>query len=529
MTSGHSPRRTVTAAAVLIFGFLGVAEAMPPDPPDPGPDPGPGRVMSAGQATGLSLEEAIARAFRNHPDIRINELSVALAGTDIKGAHAEFDPRFTGSVNYRESDTPTDQFINGDNILGTAKSRNLNWSASVNQRYFTGTAASLDFSLGRDKGSVVIQNINFGSRAEIRPRLGLSLQQPLLRGISWDANLANVRLAEMGEEMSRLDFQTLVETIIAEVETAYWQMVGARQTLAVVEKALESAEAVLRISEERFKVGDVAELEVITAQSEVATQEEAIIRTRNDLENARDALAKLVLPVGPGQVGREEFVPTDEPRVEEIEVDEEASIRRAQDGRPDLKRTLKQLQQAQIQLDKARHELLPSLNLTGGLGTSGLGKDTGNALAVMMDRDFIDWSVGLALEVPLGGNRAAEAARDRARITKMQAEITLRKLERDIAYEIRTATRAVQTGRESMRASEAARVLAEKRLDVERAKLEQGAAIARDVLEAERALLDSRSREIQARIGYRLAILRLRQAESTLLKEYEIELELDGR
>jgi outer membrane protein TolC len=478
------------------------------------------------ETLGLSLRDAILRAFHNHPDLRVAELDVAIRGANIPGAKSEFDPRFTGGASYRRSVTPTNEYVAGTeagNVLGESNARNLNFTTGVGQRYFTGTQADIQFESNANKGSIVIESIDFGSRAEIRPRLGISVTQPLLKGVSWSANLSNIRLAEKDAMNSRLDFRLLVETVLADVENRYWELVFARENVRVQEASLETAQEVLRISDARFKVGDVSELEVITARSEVATRQEAIIKARNDVENAGDRLAQVIFPPDQRTVGLQRLVATDEPSSEETAPVEGSSIARALENRPDLAKTRNELEQGQILLQKAEHEILPTLNLRGTLGTSGLGLDPGNALSVMLTREFYDWGVSLNLEVPLGGNRAAKSDARKARHQVTQAEIRLRKLETDIRYQVREAVRGVDSSMERIRAAEAARILAERRLEVEKAKLEQGASIARDVLEAQETLLAAQSAENRARIDHRLARVMLQQAEATLAEGHGIQ------
>ena len=496
-------------------------------PPAQASDPPGARVRAPARGGGiaLSLRDAILMAFRNHADIRVARLEEAVRGADIAMARSPFDPLFTGGVDYRRSEIPLDDQPFNGNELGEIRNETLGFRSEVSQRYYTGTRAAIALTTSLDRGETFIGGIAFNDRTELRPRLGFTVTQPLLKGFSIKANTSDIRLARNAYSMSIMDFRILVDGVLADVENRYWEAVFAKENLGVREKALETARAVLGTSEARFRVGTVPKLEVITAQADVASQEEGIIRARNDLENARDRLAQVVLEQETGGVGLRAISPTDEPALEEIDPALEESISIAMQRRPDLRKSRKELEQLGIQRRKAKHELLPSLNFTGTIGSSGLGLDTGNAFKEMFSGDFLDWGVGLSLEVPLGGNRFAEGNLARFRNQERQLRIRLRNREVTIHYEVREGVRGVHSARERVRAAGAARILSEEVLEVEQAKLNEGATIANAVLEAQEDLLTAQSRELRARIDYRIALSLLQKAESTLLDRHGIKIE----
>ena len=506
------------AGFLLGFVLFPQAWSAPPD----GLQPQEEKLPTGGLA--LSLQDAILMAFKNHADITVAKLEIPVQGADISVARSLWDPRFVGSGSYRESEIPIDdQPTFSGNTLDKSENTNILFSAEVTQRYYTGTEASVFLRSSRNRGQTFIGTISLPPVTELRPQLGVAVTQPLLKGLSISANKADIQLAQNNYAMSRLDFRLVVEGILADVENRYWEAIFARENLQVKQASLVTAQEVFRISQARFDVGDVAELEVITAEADVKAQAEEIIRARNHLENAEDRLAKAILPPDAQEVGRRQIRPTDEPTMEEVDVDLQVSIETALERRPDLRRRRRELRQASILQRRAQHDLLPTLNLTGSYAVNGLGRDPGNAYKEMFTGDFADWGVGLTLEVPIG-NRLARGNLQKAKYQKQQAEVRLNNQEADIIYEVRVAARSVQSARERVRAAEAARVLADRRLEVERAKLEEGATIARAVLDAQEDLLAAQSSEIRARIDHRLAMTALQKSESTLIERHGIRL-----
>jgi outer membrane protein TolC len=86
---------------------------------------------------------------------------------------------------------------------------------------------------------------------------------------------------------------------------------------------------------------------------------------------------------------------------------------------------------------------------------------------------------------------------------------------------VRTALRAVELARESVRASGRSRVASEKRLDAEEERFRLGMATLNDVLTFQQEYADAISSEKRAIADYASASVSLRRASGTLLLHYE--------
>jgi outer membrane protein TolC len=207
-----------------------------------------------------------------------------------------------------------------------------------------------------------------------------------------------------------------------------------------------------------------------------------------------------------------------------MSVDVEAATRRAIEQRTDVVAARKNLENADDNVKYASNQTLPDLNLVAAYGTSGIGGTIieregfggpvirttpggyGDALSSVFGRDYPTWTLGLNFTYPLF-NRQARANSARARISRDQTVASLRRLEMQVASEVRSAGRAVDTNYKRVESTRAARVLAEQRLDAEQKKFAAGMSTNFAVTQAQRDLALAAVLELRAVADYRKSVV----------------------
>ena len=116
------------------------------------------------------------------------------------------------------------------------------------------------------------------------------------------------------------------------------------------------------------------------------------------------------------------------------------------------------------------------------------------------------WTFGVQIGYPLGTS-ASEANLAKARLQYSQAETQLRNLELQIVTAVRDAARQVQTNRQRIDTSRAARELAERRLDAEEKKFAAGIQTSFFVFQAQRDLAQARTNEVRAISDYNKSLV----------------------
>ncbi len=269
-----------------------------------------------------------------------------------------------------------------------------------------------------------------------------------------------------------------LERLAAEVDYRAYELDAARLTLAgsvvavVVQRAtsaatLEATQAILAIqrrelaiTEERYRLGGVAWVEVQNQRALVAQTEAGVPPLRAGVEIGGHRLA--VLMGEPPATASVPLVRLDELRVPaEVPLQVPAALVRT---RPDIRASEALLHKASADVGVATADLYPKLVISGGFSTGQL------ALADLFGNGINLWNIGINLAQPLlrGGElkarkRAAEAAYAQALGAYRQTVLLSFANVADILRELESATQALGARNEqSARADDAWRITRER-------------------------------------------------------------------
>jgi outer membrane protein TolC len=465
----------------------------------------------------LSMEEAVKRALENNVDISVQRFVPQFAYEAIRGATGIYDPLASAQLNGNYSTTPETSVFSG----GPEVSQHLfNYNFGVSEYLPTGGTLSLLFSNNRTSTNnvYVLFNPSFGSS------LTLNLTQPLLKNWASDFNREQLALAKKNKEISDAQFEQTIVTTIAGVRGLYFDYLTALDTLDAAKKSLALAQQLVNENKIKVRVGTLAPLDVISAESEVASREEAVIQDEASITDAEDNLKAAIFPKDDPTTWAVHIIPTDTSTPTIAHVDVDRALATAMDKRTDLVAMRREVELMQIGVDFSRSQSMPQLDLVGAIGTQGVGGTEivrssaggpitevipggyGDALSQVFSSQFPTWKIGLNFSYPIG-NRSASAALAQARINKDQAIAILRRLEIQVATEVRSAARAVETNIKRIDAARAARVLEEQTLDAEEKKFAAGMSTNYLVTQVQRDLANAVVTEIQTVNDYNKSVV----------------------
>src|SRR5439155_2703254 len=118
---------------------------------------------------------------------------------------------------------------------------------------------------------------------------------------------------------------------------------------------------------------------------------------------------------------------------------------------------------------------------------------------------FPTWSLGVTLGVPFT-NIGARAEARRAELDLAQSKTEQEQIRQDITVQVRAAVRLIDTASKDIAATRAARDAAEKNLDAERKRYENGMTTNFQVLQIQQQLSDARVLELNSLVGYNKAV-----------------------
>jgi outer membrane protein TolC len=193
--------------------------------------------------------------------------------------------------------------------------------------------------------------------------------------------------------------------------------------------------------------------------------------------------------------------------------------------RPDLQQSKLDLDRRDISLRLQRNQILPSLDVFGSYGRSGLNTGYGSVLGDLSRDRNPSYAYGGALTIPLG-NIGARNRYKATRAEKEQALLQVKKLEQVIMVQIDDAIKAVQSAFERVQATREARGFAETALGAEQKKLENGKSTTFQVLQLQRNLTGAAFEEIRALAEYNNSLANHAFREGTTLERHRLNLNL---
>ncbi len=535
----------------------------------------------------LSLEDAISLALENNLDIAVqrftpwlDEANLLLAKSGINSRFetingAGFDPILSGSVLMEQVTTPINNpFIAGVTSTGTGSgatnapglvSHNVVGNFSYLENFHEGTQLSLTFNNTRS-------SVNFGGSDLFNPYVQSSLTtqitQPLLNGFGFTVNDRYIIEAKNTVKVGQSQFAQAVIQDVTTTQNDYWELVYSIQNIKVEETTVAADQQLYENNKKQLEIGTLAPLDVITAESQLATDQQALVQAQTArLQDETKLLNDITKdPLSAGLIGIQ-IVPTTAISTPEIveNIPIQDAVSEAWDKRPELQQAALNLKNAGVEVKATRNLLLPAVNLYGELQANGLAGNqhttvptgvysTGSSLVfpsagtgelpgtatgfvgtqttapgpifysgfgtdldTLIHGRYPTIEGGVTFTLPVR-NRAAEAENATALINRRLQETQYRQLQNTIFVAVRNAQIALVQDRAAISAAEEARNLAQQSYDDEVKKFQLGTSTAFNVVLKQQQLTAAEGIELRDRANLIEAEVNFNQAMGRTLE-----------
>lgn len=480
-----------------------------------------GREMEellSGETIRLDLDQCVRMALDANHDILIVAYEPLKSDADLMVAKGEFDPLVTGNLNYSYSEQSASAQIIAFSQVRTVENYSSRGDISLGGKLRWGTQYNVRFNVNREQGTFS------GFFEDFSGGVSVSLTQPVLRGMGKRANLARIRSARNLRGVSEAQVELTVLNAIGEVINAYWDLVGTVESLKVREESLANAERLAEINQRRLEIGTAAAIEVLQAKAGVAMRQSDFITARTAIADAEDRL-KGLLGMRDGELfSSKRIVPTSRPGMKDFEWNEERSMHKALDRRPEMRRARLEIENAIIEEKRVRNGLLPQLDLSASYNRAGRGLELGRVFDGVREEQDRIYSFGITGSVPIG-NRAGRGNYQRARLLVRQAEQRFRQSRQNVMMGVRVAARGVLTSEILVESNRQARILQEANVAAEEKRLRIGVTTSYRVLQIQEDLTAAQTQEVQSKINFEKSLVEIQVAEGALLENLGIEYE----
>ncbi len=496
----------------------------------------------------LTLREAIELAMENNRDIEVSRKTVTIAEFDLAAARGFYQPRLSGQVYYDRSTTPNVSIFsnNQKTTVGTITGNaSLQAYASNYGTVFTGAFNNSRISTDNPI-SILSPQYNTG--------LSFSVLQPLFRGRKFDQQRRSIEIAKRNISLTDTQFRQRSIEIVATVEKAYWDLTYSLRNLQVQRDAVRDAKAQLEHNGRLVEEGQLAPIDIVASETQVANFEQAVYDALNVVNTTENAIKNLLSPNRNGNIWNEALTPTDSVEITSPRVTLTEAIDLAIENRPEIEVNKTQKDINSLDQRLYREQKKPQIDFVASYNTSGIGGSqnpnfsptfptacstdpaspacaqqqanlallTGNPFGGLFANRYPVLRFGINFNLPLFGDKTAEAQLGRTLVEAERLETQREQLEQSIQVDVRNALQAIRTGEARLRSAAIARENSVTQYESEQRKLDEGQSDVYKVLERQTALTIARSNELRARTELNKAIADLERATGNSLKAKDI-------
>lgn len=459
----------------------------------------------------ITIADCRAWVLANNLDLRVALVDPSIANATVSQEEARFESVLFGNANYQDTQQPTASNLEGGNTTG------LGGNLGVRIPTRAGGTVTVDFAGNRFETDNTFATLNPSFTSD----LGVSISQNLLRDAGFRVNAAPIQIARLQASASYARTRLEVIRAVAEVDRLYWNLYAARQELIVRQEQHDLAVLQLERARRQVEQGDVAEIEVMRAESLVADGLEAIIRAANTVRQRERNLKRLLnVPTLPMQ-GPTQLITQTPANPVNYDLNVDQLLADAMTDRMELLEVELNLAQDSLSILLARNATLPLAAFDYRYERNGLGANFGDAFEQNYNDDFDTHRVALRFEVPIG-SQAARSALRRALLSRIQRLSTRALRQRQIEQEVLDAVDNLNAAWQRVLAARQSVVVAARVLAAEQRRFEQGLNISNEVQDAQIRLADARSNEVRAVTDYQIAQIDIAFATGTVLGSAKI-------
>jgi outer membrane protein len=470
----------------------------------------------------MTLEDAVRRAIDNNLEMQVERLNPQTFDFTLASLRANYKPVATSAFGRRDNVRPPTSLLNP----GSPNVSTMTYNSGILQNLPWGGG---NMSLTFNNSKVVSPTDQLASfDPQFNSSYLYSYTQPLLRGFKIDQTRQQIQTTTLNRDNAELNVRARTTNTLAAVRAAYWDYVYSIQAVDVARQSLALASKLLSDNKIRVEVGTMAPMDVVQAEAEEATRQQALTTATATMRTAELSLKRLIVSGTSDPLWAQHIEPVDRPDFQTASIDVESAVRTALQQRTDLQIARNAFESNNVLLKSQRDQSLPDVDAVVSYGAAGLGgvqyefdrpsgldrKRIGvlvnggynDALRTLFNREYPNWQFALNVSYPIGGN-AAEAQAARTRLLLQQNQAQIRASELTVATEVTNAALQVTNSTEALAAARAARELSQRRLDAEMSRFEVGMSNNYQVVQSQRDLREAQNSELRALLNYRKALV----------------------
>lgn len=303
--------------------------------------------------------------------------------------------------------------------------------------------------------------------------------------------------AKRGVGVADLGVEKTKQQLKLDTTTAYFTILQTKNLVEVNQQSVSNLQEHLNSVQAKYDVGVVAKSDVLRAEVELANAQQNLIKAQNNYDLAVAGLLN-TMTIDPGT----ELALTDTLNYNKYDKTLDDSLQAAQ-TRPDVAQAEETVKISETAVKMAKSGKLPSVSLSASNGWNG---------SVLPGSGDDDWSVGLSASWSIfdAGSTSAKVKQADASLDKAKEQLV--QVKNSAALEVRQNYLSMQEAEKRIDTNKVAVGKAEEDLVIAREKYNAGVGTNLDVIDAQLALTQAKTNEIQALFDYNVNVAKIDKA-----------------
>ncbi|WP_312524008.1 TolC family protein [Anaerospora sp.] len=303
--------------------------------------------------------------------------------------------------------------------------------------------------------------------------------------------------AKRGVQVADLGVEKTKQQLKLDTTSAYFTILQTKNLVDVNQQSVSNLQEHLTSVQAKYDVGVVAKSDVLRAEVELANAQQNLIKAQNNFDLAVAGLLN-TMTIDPGT----ELALTDTLSYQKYDKTLEDSLAAAQ-VRPDVAQADENVKIAETAIKVAKSGNRPSVSVSASNGWSG---------SVLPESGDDNWNVGLSASWSLfdAGSSNAKVKQADASLDKVKEQAV--QVKNAAALEVRQNYLSMQEAEKRIDTNKVAVGKAEEDLVIAREKYNAGVGTNLDVIDAQLALTQAKTNEIQALYDYNVSVAKIDKA-----------------
>ncbi|MFL6279669.1 MAG: efflux RND transporter permease subunit, partial [Vicinamibacterales bacterium] len=270
----------------------------------------------------ITADDAVKMALEHNIDLNVDRLDPQISDTRVAAAAGVFKPAITSSVQHNNQVLPPANFLTPVSTTSDVVSS----SAGLAQKLpWFGTSYNLSWTATHTNSNSFLNSYN----PLVQSGLAINVSQPLIRDLAIDPARQQLAVSRTNRSIADTRLRESIVHTTANVKAAYWNLVAALANVEARRTALALAQELARVNKAKVDVGTSPPLDLVSAQAEVAANQEQLIIAETAVKQSEDRLRVLIFDPTQRENWNVRIELADSPPIATPAIDVDAAVTRA--------------------------------------------------------------------------------------------------------------------------------------------------------------------------------------------------------